>query len=304
MEKEINKIIEKIFYKNKIGEINSVEKIDIGFTNEIYSINNKFILKICKSKSNEKNFRKEVLYYRLFRGKIPVPKLIFYDTSKKVLNHFYIVYHKIDGDNLYSQWHLLNNQERKSIIKQICSILKFISKKDRHSNKNWYRKRYSSTKKFLNIVKNKKIISKEFINKIESFIEKNKDVLHEQKLGLVYWDVHFDNFLIKNKRIIGIIDFEDIEVMSIDYTLDSVRRMVNYPKVYVSQNFERFIKKKDYSQLLTWFKIFYPKLFNFRDLNKRLDLYSVEYDLRLLPEWSKSKSLKRRLAKTVGFRYF
>ena len=180
------RVIEKIFLKNKIEKAISIKKIDIGFTNDVYLINHKFILKVCKNENNENNFKKKIFYYKLFKGKIPVPNLIFYDTSKKVLNKYFMVYHKIEGDNLYSKWHLLSNEERKKIIKQICMILKVINKTGKVPKKNWYKERYSNTKNLLEEVNNKKIISKAFINKIERFIDGNKNVLHKTKSGLVY----------------------------------------------------------------------------------------------------------------------
>ena len=47
------KEIEKI-----IGEsVQSIEKITYGYTNEIYSINGRHILKICINERNKENFR-------------------------------------------------------------------------------------------------------------------------------------------------------------------------------------------------------------------------------------------------------
>ena len=39
--------IKKIFQKNNIDIVKLIQKVNIGFTNEIYSINDKYILKIC-----------------------------------------------------------------------------------------------------------------------------------------------------------------------------------------------------------------------------------------------------------------
>ncbi|MAG76054.1 MAG: hypothetical protein CL811_04760, partial [Colwelliaceae bacterium] len=86
---------EKIFLKNKLGKVESVKKIEIGFTNRIYLLNDKFILKICEDKSNEKNFEKEAFFYNFFKNKLPVPKITVYDNSNKIYNRHYIIYSKI-----------------------------------------------------------------------------------------------------------------------------------------------------------------------------------------------------------------
>jgi hypothetical protein len=42
-------------------------------------------------------------------------------------SHKFLLASKLSGQNLYSVWHLLNNQERRAIIKQLCSFLKKIN---------------------------------------------------------------------------------------------------------------------------------------------------------------------------------
>lgn len=121
------KIVEKIFLHYGLGEIKSFHKIDIGFTNKVYSVNGDFILKVCEDESNEEKFEREVFFYNFFKNKIPVPKISVYDNSKKIYGKSFMIYPQIKGDNLYSRWHLLNNKERKNIIAQLCEILKTIS---------------------------------------------------------------------------------------------------------------------------------------------------------------------------------
>ncbi|MEK6858045.1 MAG: phosphotransferase, partial [Nanoarchaeota archaeon] len=246
-----------------------------------------------------------------FKGKIPVPKIIVYDNTKKKFSKVFVIYHKIKGDNLYAKWHLLSNAERKNIVKQLCKILKkinnssygnFVKKFKLKSSINWHDKILSQIRSHLKNIESKKILSTEFIQKIKSFVETHHQVLNEQKIALVHWDVHFDNILIKNNQIVGLIDFERTELASIDFTLDVIKRMVEYPKKYMSKKFEKFAKKKEYSKLLNWFKEFYPELFQFKNLDKRLDLYSIEHDLATLLGWPNSKATKKMIAKTVRYK--
>lgn len=302
--------IEQILLQNNLEKAESIEKIKIGFTNDVYSINDKYILKVCKDINNEGNFEREVFFYDLFRDKIPVPRIISYDNSKKLYNKFFTIYHKIQGDNLYSKWHLISNSERKSIIKQLCGILeeiskapyeKFVKQFQLNPSVDWQDKILSKIKNSLNKVGNKELISSEFIQEINNFVEANQNALTEQKIALVYWDAHFDNIIVKDSKIVGILDFERTELASIDYNLDIIKRMVDYPKKYMSEEFEKYAKKEDYSQLLIWFQEFYPELFEFKNLDKRLDLYSIEHDLDTLLEWPSSNEVKQMIAKVVHF---
>jgi|TARA_B100002003_G_C14065439_1_gene512753 aminoglycoside phosphotransferase (APT) family kinase protein len=304
------RIVEKIFSEHGLGKVESVANIEIGFTNKVYLVNDAFILKVCEDESNEQKFEIEVFFYNFFKDKIPVPKIRVFDKSKSIYGKFFMIYPKIDGDNLYAKWHLLNNNQRKIIIKQLCDILKvinkspfdqFLQKFDVTFSDNWHDKILNQIQNSLKKIEKKKLLSSEFIKIIKKFVDDNHNVLKEQKLALVYWDAHFDNLLVQETKIVGILDFERTEVSSIDFVLDIVKRMVEYPKKYMSEKFEKFAKKKDYAHLLDWFQEFYPELFEFKNLDKRLDLYAVEHDLDTLIWYPNSREVKQMIAKTVKY---
>ena len=304
------KIVEKIFTEYSLGKVESVVNIEIGFTNKVYLINDEYILKICEDESNEQKFEIEVFFYNFFKDKIPVPKIKVFNKSKSIYGKFFMIYPKIEGDNLYAKWHLLSDEQRKIIIKQFCDILKIINKSsyDEFLQKfeinfldNWHDKILNQIQNFIEKIKQRELLSSGFIQVIRKFINDNHYVLKEQKLALVYWDSHFDNILVQDTKIVGILDFERTEVSSVDFILDIVKRMVEYPKKYMSEKFEKFAKKEDYAHLLDWFQEFYPELFNFKNLDKRLDLYAVEHDLDTLIWYPNSKEVKQMIAKTVNY---
>ena len=118
---------------------------------------------------------------------------------------------------------------------------------------------------------------------------------------LVYWDAHFDNILVSNNKIVGLLDFERTKLASVDFVLDIVSRMVSQPKKYMSKSGEKYAKKKDYAKLLVWYEEFYPELFMFDNLDKRLLLYSIGHDLAELLDWPKSESIKKKLMKSISY---
>jgi len=304
------KIVEKIFHECGLGKVKFIKKIKIGFTNKVYLINDKFILKVCEDKSNEEKFEIEAFFYNFFKDKIPVPKIKVFDKFKKIYGKLFMIYPKIKGSNLYSKWHLLSNDERKNIIKQLCKIIKVINKAPYHEfvkkfkinySDHWHDKILNQIQNSLKKIEKKKLLSPEFIQIIKKFVDDNHHVLTEQKMALVYWDAHFDNILVQGTKIVGILDFERTEVSSIDFILDIVKRMVEYPKKYMSEEFEKFAKKEDYAHLLEWFQKFYPELFDFKNLNKRLDLYAVEHDLDTLIWYPDSTEVRQMIAKTVKY---
>ncbi len=302
----MNRKLQTIF-KEKwlLDEIFEIKKIDIWFTNDIFEVNGKYIVKICKKAKNQKNFEKEIFLYRFFSNKIQVPKIIYFDKSKKIINKYYYICNKIEGDNLYSKWHILKEYERKSIIKKLCDILKIINSYwvDEYKNKYWINKDIDwdkiilfDIKKYLKQVKNRNILEDWVIRQIKKYISENKNVLKDKKIWIVYWDVHFDNILVKDSKIVWILDFEWMELMSIDYVLDLVFRMEKYPHIYVSkEENEKLIDKEHYKNLIKYYKEFYPELFYFKEIEKRVALYSIRYDLRLLLDYPHVISLRKRL---------
>lgn len=103
MQEIINKIIRQnssLFDSNPI-----IEKINVGFTNTIYKINDSFIIKICTNSDNENNFTKEIKFYKANEDNDLIPKLYYSSVDKQDIPYFYEIIEKVDGVSLYNVWH-------------------------------------------------------------------------------------------------------------------------------------------------------------------------------------------------------
>ena len=124
MQTIINKIINQnkdIFRTNPI-----IEKINVGFTNTIYNINNKYIIKICSNINNEDKFKKEIEFYILNKENKLIPKLYYFSLDKTDMQYYYEILEKVEGVTVYNVWHKLKEEEREDIIKQLCWAMKSI----------------------------------------------------------------------------------------------------------------------------------------------------------------------------------
>jgi hypothetical protein len=303
------KTVERIFSGYNLGKVETVEKVSVGFTNKIYIINGKYILKVCEYEDNELDFEKETYFYNLFKGKLPIPEIIVFDKTKKLHDRYFSIYPMIQGVNLYSIWHTLSNEERKEMVRQLANYLKVIGNTDytEFSNKfgiepltDWKEYILKKINKSLQEIKERKLLEPEMIERIELFIQENSSCLNEKKIGLAYWDTHFDNVLTDGKAITGILDFERTEIVSIDFLLNTVKRMMDYPKKYMAEQWEKFAKPEDYENLFSWLKEFYPDLFDFQDLDLRLRFYALNQDLRDLTMWPNSTTLKDMIEKSIS----
>lgn len=302
--------VNKIFSIYDLGDVTFIKRIEVGFTNIVYSIDDRYILKICENEKNEINFEKEVFLCKFLRDVVPAPSIIVYDDTKKYLDKHFIIYPKIEGDNLYAKWHVMNTEQRRDMIKQLCVLLKkinaidyrpFVQNYDLPVQIEWREVIDDKIKRSLQKISVESILEDSFIIKIKKFVKKNMNVLMEQEIALVYWDAHFDNILVRDDKIIGILDFERTELASIDFMLDTIKRMVDQPKKYMSAASEKYAKREDYAHLLTWFEEFYPELFNFSNMRMRLKLYAIEHDLSDISRFSHVPELERQVAKMVGY---
>lgn len=297
-----NEQITQLFVDNnlKLKSSPKINRIKIGFTNEVHEVDH-YILKVYVRPLWEEYFEKESRLYEALYGKVLVPKVVVTDGSKTLINKPYMIYKKIEGSPLGGQWHKLDNNQRKTIIETLCKQLKLIcaSKPDPQlspSSLTWQEKTISEIEKHLRKVETEQLLSPEIINGINKFIDQFKNVLKPQTLGLMYWDTHFDNIIINNQAdIVGLIDFEHVDVVSLDLLLIIVRNMMRYPYIMLSESEEKYAKKEDYQQLEDWYREFYPELFAFNDLERRIDFYDLSDILRMLPRFPKAQQLHDRL---------
>ena len=201
-------IVRDIVNKNKeiIGDNPSINKINIGFTNTIYNVDDKYIIKICSDTNNEEKFKKEISFYENNKDNELIPKLYYSSVDKTDIPYMYEIIEKVKGVTLYNVWHKLDESEREEIIKQLCDAMKKF-----HSNKS---EGYDWNKK------TKKLFIELFdkANKQDLFNEKEKKLLEysyskfdkyldSDEFVLLHNDLHFDNIFYDDGNI-KLIDFE------------------------------------------------------------------------------------------------
>jgi aminoglycoside phosphotransferase (APT) family kinase protein len=304
-----NDQIVTVFRKHNLAQDPDITRMTIGFTNEVYTVDD-YILKVCVKPENEPNFRKEEFLYGLLQGVAPVPHIIVTDDSRAVLDKPYMIYEKLLGEPAASHWHEMNDEQRKQLIKDVCGSLKIIDQTppgqyDKQlvvdPSFNWQNHICSRIEAKLGIIAERRLLPETTIIAIRQFIEANRYVLEEQRLGLTFWDVHFDNILINDDfKLSGLIDFESIDVSSIDYRLMVVRLIQRYPHLYLSEKMEPYAKQEDYIHLMDWYQEFYSEMFTFADIDRRIDLYELLDIVSKLPDWPNAMVLRERLATVVS----
>jgi len=304
----------KLIFKKKLNIIvhnEDIEEIKYSYATEVFNIKNKYILRINKTLS-ENSFEKGYFLLDFFKDKIPCPKVLVFDNSRQLISKCYGVYERIDGDVLQDQWGNYNITTRKQIIKEICEkLLKVlyntkynlafkkyqIDRYNLNPNYSWHDLIYFEILEKLNRIINKKKLSKLKINQIKKYITKNHSILKEENIKLSYWDLHFNNVIVKNKEVVGFIDFDAICYISIDNPLYIIKWQSIKPNDY--SNGKSNYNKKNYVNVIKWYKEFCPEMFNFKKLNKRIDLYLLSTYLKRLCHNTYAKEAKKEINKII-----
>ena len=276
MNESLNKILKN--HISLFGKNPKLEKIDVGFTNTLYCVNNKYIIKICTDFSNERKFQKEIEFYESNENNKLIPKLYFSNDEKKEIPYLYEIIEKIDGISLYNVWHKLQEKEREEIIKKLC-----VAMKDFHSNigkpYDWIEKTKSLFTPLYERAKSLKLFDSEEQELLDNAYLKFDQYLNSNEFVLVHNDLHFDNIFYNNGDI-KLIDFERSVYAPKDFELDIIYRMTRKPWKYASEENEKYTKIEDYSNIMVYIGKYYPELMNIKYLYKRLAIYDIIYNLK------------------------
>ncbi len=275
----MDKVIETIVARHwdLFGDGALPHRINVGFTNVIYTINGKYIVKICAKESKEAGFLKEIEFYKANKGNPYIPSFYFADTGKEAVPYFYEIIEKVDGVSLYNVWHTFSENHREDIIRQLCDILKEIHSAPATGydwveyNKNLFLPLFEKAQQM-------RLFTADEEKLLETVYSMFSKYLVSDKFTLVHNDLHFDNLIYKDGKI-KLIDFERAVVAPVDFELDILYRMVRKPWKFASGETEDLTKAEDYESIMTYMGRYYPHLFDTPYIRQRLWLYDMIYFL-------------------------
>lgn len=292
-------LIKEILQKEKIRYEN-LEKSEAGFSNEVYFIDDKLVLKIAKENKNYK-LKKEIDFYK----NIALDCIPKYISSGICNNREYLLIEKLEGKSLYNLWHTFCESKRREIIYSICEILKKLNNQngnfldEKYKNEDWLEKWRNSFSLNIQIIKEKGFDT--FY--LEDFKNNRLDtIMKEQNIKLVYNDAHFDNFILSNEKLY-IIDFDRVFLGSLDYELLIIDSMLDNPFKFASLEEEKLVKEEDYKNIRMYLKEFYKELYNFEYIDERIFIYKFIYNLSHAFSYNRNDWLEEQLLKFKNYFY-
>ncbi len=298
----MDKVIDLIVKSNRIlfGDNVSIERINVGFTNTLYKVNDSYIVKICTDLNNEEKFKREIDFYNSNKTNTLVPKLYYSDIEKKNIPYCFEILEKVNGVSLYNVWHTYSEKQREDIIRQLCDAMKQIhsNKKEKYNWSEYMKKEFNCA--YEKVIKLNIFTSDEQELLKRAYLAFDK-YLNSDEIVLVHNDLHFDNILVDNGKI-KIIDFERAMYAPKDFELDILYRMIRKPWKFASEETEKYTDASQYANIISYIQKYYIELIDTPNLYERLGIYDIVYFLNQLIEYPKLEELKNDVlsaAKTV-----
>ncbi|MDH3301497.1 MAG: aminoglycoside phosphotransferase family protein [Acidimicrobiia bacterium] len=98
--------------------------------------------------------------------------------------------------------------------------------------------------------------------------------------GLVHGDLSLENVLWDGSSISAILDFEWARGAPRELDLDVLCRFLVLPDLHVPEAYRGRVGPGDYREVIGWLADSYPELFSPADLDRRLTLFAVAYEVR------------------------
>ena len=285
----IKNIVEQILEKEKI-EYKKLKKSAVGFTNDVFFIDDRLVIKITSDKETMKQLEKETFIYQ--NAKIRnIPAFI---AGGEYNGFQYLIISKVKGIGLYSVWHELSTKQRESCVIEIAEILKSFNKikarfmPAKYCYHNW---KCHIIEKLTNRVSELKAGGYD-ASEVEKLIQTDcGGVYDENVMGLVYNDAHFDNFIYdKDTGKLTLIDFDRVIYGAIDYEMLIFKTMCDNPLKFASEEDENVVFDKDFENVYKIFKQQYRELFAHPNVEKRIKIYQFNYLLRQALSWKNPKA--------------
>ncbi len=272
----------EIFKKQDLEEPNQIKRFEKGMVNDVFLLNNKYVLKINTGHPKLPKLKKEKEIYELLaKTNIPVPKVYAYDSSKSIIDYPYMIMEKIEGNSLNDSF---GSMDKKSKLEQISKMGELLAKIhsitfenfgeefsdgkfNGQSTYNGFMQKY--VKEILQKVKESKTLEESKIKRIQNYFNENKDFDITPKASLLHGNFNYDNLLIKGGIIKGIVDWEWAKSMHNEEEVGIfIYRVLKEDKEFT----ESF--RKGYEKILKLDQAF----------DTRYKAYNLLYYLRVLPD--------------------
>ena len=216
------KTAQQIWDKHHLGKIQTFKKESLGITGSVFSLNQRFILKIGGANKQDK-FRVErnaLMCEILERNKIKAPQVVALDTSKKIIKEKYLIMTRLAGDDLSEVWEKLPGNVQQSIAVEYGEIMAKIHQikmqkfgdivNNNRQRDSWHQFIMGRYRKYLEYLERNNILPARMLVHVHGVIDDNNYLFRiTSKPVLLHVDFKAKNIKYYKGRINGIFDFDE-----------------------------------------------------------------------------------------------
>lgn len=263
---------QEILSKHRLN-YSELRKSSVSYLSDVW-LTEKYAIKIYGR--NRDGFEKEVWYYYNAAPNY-APAMI--DCGED-----YIILERIYGNSIHRSWHKLTDEAREEYAKQIAEIITDITSRSFDDAGHlfpipdlWEKHIKNRIMLLCTELDAQNKIPHGLSLSVREFTEEYWQILEKHEYGLCYSDLRYDNLLADSNGKVWLLDYETLCAAPKDFILDTFYRMSTSP--LWDKNEENVQKGATLMELL---RKYAPDLFDYPDMDKRIALYSLVYELDLL----------------------
>ena len=289
-------LVESICEKENLP-ITSCSPVSGGQINQVFLINDSFILRIGGRADAFQRLSRETSILRLLAPLIPAPQVTAFNTFE---NYTYQIQTYLRGEKLYKVWTSFTPLEKDRLIQALAAHLRkihaiqyptcgypFDPLDQALSWPGYFDALFHRT--LAEYESHRLPFPPELLEDVKDFYAQNKSLIADRPASLIHCDLWPGNLLVHEGQISAFLDFEYAMAAPKEYELVVMEQFCLYPNDYAEEGFEKF-NVGDFADYLQRLRRAYPELFSVPHLRQQLDLYHIEHGLRDFLEWGKDRA--------------
>ncbi|MDD2391660.1 MAG: aminoglycoside phosphotransferase family protein [Bacilli bacterium] len=282
---QYEELVQSIAEINNLGVVKTLQRINVGFNNIIYRLNDEYFIKICTKLDKELGVKNEITFYQRNDFEFH-PKLIVSDSTKKDIPYIYLVEESINGINLYDIWSELSVTQKKDVLCQLLNIIKTFHKKgcDKSESLTKIMESYDTSFKKAKVLLAISDAQQEYLQELKSLLPY---YFSDALFSYIHGDIHFNNLMMSNDGKLKIIDFENYCGFPKDKEFDSISRMVRRPQDYKQSGNSKLLIPEECTEIIPYFKENYKEVCDAPLFEERLLIYDCLNSLKWISQYPK-----------------
>jgi len=213
--------IAAIWRAHALGVVASVVPAASGSRNETYLVNDAYVLRINTRDAQFAKFRNERLAYDLLLGsRLPVPRVVALDESRRILPYNYMIVTRLPGTNLRESWQSLDAPQVFRLAWEAgCTLARLhavtlagfgpLHRLADRSFGTWYDYFRDYAGRYTAQAWERGVLNGDLHARLIAVLDRASPLLARVTTGvLVHSDYHYENILQDDGALSGLLDFE------------------------------------------------------------------------------------------------